>query len=126
MSDEPQEPPFKKETGFRHFMAAARYSRQGFLRLLGESAFRQEITAFVAGLIILAVFAGRWERPLIFTVLMLILFAVEALNTAVEELVDRVSPEYSKAGKHAKDLGSFAVACMIAANTLFFLYALIF
>jgi diacylglycerol kinase (ATP) len=53
---------------------------------------------------------------------MLILFAVEALNTAIEELVDRISPEISTVGRHAKDLGSFAVFCLLAVNGLFALY----
>ncbi|MCO6186242.1 diacylglycerol kinase [Rhizobium sp. L1K21] len=123
---QPNEPPFKKETGFRHFLAAARYSWQGFWRLVKESAFRQELAAFFGGLLILLFWGVGLDRLLIFTVLMLILFAVEALNTAVEELVDRVSPEYSKAGKHAKDLGSFAVACLIGANAIYFLWALFF
>ncbi len=123
---EPGDPPFKKETGHRHFFAAARYSWQGFWRLVKESAFRQELAAFVAGFIILAFWGVSLQRLLVFVILMLILFAIEALNTAVEELVDRVSPEYSKAGKNAKDLGSFAVACLIGANTLYFLWALIF
>lgn len=125
MSD-PTEPPFTKETGFRHFKAAVRYSWQGFWRLVGESAFRQELAGFFGGLIVLTVWGVGLERLLIFFVLMLVLFAVEALNTAVEELVDRVSPEYSSAGKHAKDLGSFAVACLIGANALYFLWALFF
>ncbi len=122
----PNEPPFKKETGIRHFFAAASYSWAGFWRLVKESAFRQELGAFIGGLVILIWWGAAVERLLIFVVLMLVLFAVEALNTAVEELVDRVSPEYSSAGKHAKDLGSFAVACLIGANALYFLYALVF
>ena len=121
-----QEPPFKKETGVRHFMAAAQYSWAGFKRLLGESAFRQEVSGYVAGVGILLITGNGLKEVLIFSVLMFILFGVEALNTAVEELVDRVSPEYSTAGKHAKDLGSFAVACLIGANLLYFLYALVF
>ncbi|MGO7216497.1 diacylglycerol kinase, partial [Rhizobium ruizarguesonis] len=37
------------------------------------------------------------------------LFSMEAMTTAVEEVIDRISPEISIVGKHAKDLGSFAV-----------------
>jgi diacylglycerol kinase (ATP) len=47
------------------------------------------------------------------------MFGFEALNTAIEELVDRVSPELSQTGKHAKDLGSFAVFCMLVAAGLY-------
>ena len=56
---------------------------------------------------------------------MLVLFCVEALNTAIEELVDRVSPEISVVGRHAKDLGSFAVFCLLCANGLFALYVVV-
>ncbi|WP_424540689.1 diacylglycerol kinase [Sinorhizobium medicae] len=31
---------------------------------------------------------------------------MEAVNTAIEEIIDRISPEVSDTGKHAKDLGS--------------------
>lgn len=117
------EEPVNKETGVRHMFAALRYSIQGFIRVLREQAFRHELLAFVAGLVLLAaVGAGSFEF-LGFIVLMLLLFAFEALNTAIEELVDWVSPEISPVGKHAKDLGSFAVFCLILANVLFLAWA---
>ena len=43
----------------------------------------------------------------------LLLIAVEALNTAIEVLVDQLSPGWSAWAKEAKDLGSLAVACVI-------------
>jgi diacylglycerol kinase (ATP) len=49
---------------------------------------------------------------------------MEAVNTAIEEIIDRISPEVSDTGKHAKDLGSLAVFCLILANSLLLLYAL--
>ena len=36
--------------------------------------------------------------------------------------IDRVSPEISQMGKHAKDLGSFAVFCLILANGVYAAY----
>ena len=120
MPNTPQpEPVFRKETGLRHLFAAARYSMQGLERLWKEAAFRHEVLAFGAGLVLLGVIAAPFQHYLIFTVLMLLLFAVEALNTAIEEIVDRVSPEFSSVGRHAKDLGSFAVFCMLAANAVY-------
>lgn len=115
----PEGAPFKKETGLRHFIAAAGYSWQGFLRLIRESAFRHELVAFIAGLILLLLLGVGLLKLTIFVILMLALFATEAINTAIEELVDRVSPEYSQVGKHAKDLGSFAVLCFILINGLY-------
>jgi len=57
---------------------------------------------------------------------MLLLFSVEAINTAVEELVDRISPEISTVGRNAKDLGSFSVFCLLVANGLFVAYTVFF
>jgi diacylglycerol kinase (ATP) len=117
-------PAFKKKKGIAHFWAAALYSWQGFNRLISEAAFRQELGAFFVGLLVLIAIGASLVHMLVFVVLMLVLFAFEAINTAIEELVDRVSPEISNVGKHAKDLGSFAVSCLIVSNGVFFLYAL--
>lgn len=105
-------------------LAATRYSLQGLVRLWGEEAFRTEAIAFVLGLVLFAVIGADAVDYLVFVILMLLLFAVEALNTAIEELVDRISPEISTVGRHAKDLGSFAVFCLLCTNGLFVLYVL--
>ncbi len=116
---------FRKETGFRHLFAAARYSMQGLMRLWKEAAFRHEVLALGAGLALLGVSGAPLSHYLVFTVLMLILFSVEALNTAIEEIVDRVSPEFSSAARNAKDLGSFAVFCLLMVNGGFVVYSLV-
>ena len=56
---------------------------------------------------------------LILTALFLVLLAVEALNTAIEEVVDHISRDYSSAARNAKDLGSFAVLCLLGVNAIF-------
>ncbi|WP_435257706.1 diacylglycerol kinase [Thioclava sp. FR2] len=114
----------QRKTGVAHFFAAASYSFMGFQRLLQESAFRQETFAALAGLIALPLLGVELPRVLGFLILMLMLMAVEALNTALEEIVDHLSPEWSQFAKNAKDLGSFAVACLIGANALYLLWAL--
>lgn len=116
----------RKEKGFAHFLSAARYSYQGFRRLLGEAAFRQELAFFLLVMVLFWLTGAEVFEYMIFAMLALLLFAVEALNTAIEEVVDRVSPEFSLAARHAKDLGSFAVLCMLAANGVFVGYVLIF
>lgn len=120
----PDLPPGKVD-GIRHLFAAQRYSYGGFLRLLREAAFRHELLAFAAAvLLFLAIDAGLL-RTLILIALFLFVLALEALNTAIEELVDRVSPEYSLTGRHAKDLGSFAVFCGLVICGIFVLYTLV-
>jgi diacylglycerol kinase (ATP) len=56
--------------------------------------------------------------------LLLALLAVEALNTAIEVIVDHLSPEWSEFGKHSKDIGSAAVLLMITVNAIWFLMVL--
>lgn len=120
------EAPVEKKTGVAHFFAAGRYSLQGFRRLIGEAAFRHELLALAIGLG-LFVFVGATVGEFVtFVILMLVLFCVEAVNTAIEELVDRVSPEISTVGRNAKDLGSFAVFCLLVANGLYAGYVVFF
>ncbi len=118
-------PPFIKETGFRHFVSAARYSWQGFLRLLHEAAFRQQLGGLVLGSALLIAIGTDFRQILIFAGLMVLLFAFEAINTAIEELVDHLSPEFSVFGKHAKDLGSLACACLIGLNAAYLVYLVV-
>lgn len=122
MEKTPLDSDIRKASGVRRVLAATRYSLQGLVRLWQEEAFRHEVIAFAAGLVVFVAVGAHLSDYLIYFVLMLLLFAVEALNTAIEELVDRISPEISTVGRHAKDLGSFAVFCLLGANGLFALY----
>ena len=121
-----EKPAVRKLTGVSHFFAAASYSWAGFQRLIKESAFRQELLFGAVSLILLIAVGATLAELVIAVILLLALFAVEALNTAIEELVDRVSPEVSRTGKHAKDLGSFAVFCALVAAALYIGYVVFF
>lgn len=125
MEKTPLDSNIEKTTGLRRVVAATRYSLQGLARLWREEAFRHEVIAFVAGLVIRVAVGAQLTDYLIYLVLMLVLFSIEALNTAIEELVDRISPEISSVGRHAKDLGSFAVFCLLGANGMFVLYVVV-
>lgn len=116
--------PHKKTEGIRHVLAAASFSFAGFRRMLRETAFRHELLAAAAMLCALVLAGVQANDYIIQGGLMLMLLAVEALNTAIEQIVDRVSPELSVFAKEAKDLGSFAVFCLISANALFAMFAL--
>tara|TARA_R110002050_G_scaffold195504_1_gene330326 strand:+ start:96 stop:482 length:387 start_codon:yes stop_codon:yes gene_type:complete len=113
-----------KETGIAHILAATRYSLGGLRRLLGETAFRHEIVAYmlVIGLFVLSG-APLWGY-LGATILFLLTMSIEALNTAVEEITDHASPAYSEMARHAKDLGSFAVFCLLLANGIWAAFVL--
>jgi|GEM_PF-94899 len=110
--------PIEKVTGSRHLKVAFGYSLNGALRLLRETAFRHEIIAGVAIFAAFAAVGARLSDYVMMAIVMLGLFAAEALNTAIEEIIDRISPEWSETGRHAKDLGSFAVFCLLVVNGL--------
>lgn len=113
MMDTRNSPP--KVRGWRHLLAAQLYSISGFRRLLQETAFRHEILAFLATLLLFALIGAGLAEFVALVILFCIVCAVEALNTAIEEIIDRISPELSPTGRHAKDLGSFAVFCLLVA-----------
>jgi diacylglycerol kinase (ATP) len=117
--------PEGKKTGLSHLVAAGSYSFAGFRRALGESAFRHEIIFFFAGLVLFYFVRASAAEFLMLTILFLLVFGFEALNTAIEELVDRISPELSETGKHAKDLGSFGVFCTLAAAALYIAWVVV-
>ena len=114
-----------KVTGLKHLFAAGSYSWAGIKRLLGETAARHELAFFAAIIIVYLATNAPLYGYLISTLLFLILICVEALNTAIEEIVDLVSPEWSLAAKNAKDLGSLAVLCLLLANGLFALVVIV-
>ena len=108
-----------RKTGVAHFFAAASYSLAGARRLWRESAFRQEVLGLVV-LLALFVLVGASPAEVLGLILLgLLVLAVEALNTAVEEVVDHLSPGWSEFAKNAKDMGSFAVACSLVATGLY-------
>lgn len=113
-----------KRAGLSHIWAAAGYSVGGVTRLAREAAFRQEVVAGLGLLVAYSVMEVTVAVRLSAAVLFLLLIAMEAVNTAIEEIIDRISPEMSDTGKHAKDLGSLAVFCLISANSILLLYAL--
>lgn len=112
-----EKPP--RKTGIAHFVAAAGYSVGGLKRLWGESAFRQEVALILGLLVLFVVFRASVPEILGMLAIGLVLIAVEALNTAIEVLVDHLSPGWSQFAKEAKDLGSLAVACTIGALVLY-------
>ena len=111
--------------GLRHFLAAFGYSVSGLRRLWGEAAFRQEILMGIAVVILLAFLKATAVEYMVFGLLFLVLAAVEALNTAIEVLVDHLSPEWSEFARDAKDMGSFAVMCCLLAHGIFAGYVIV-
>ena len=118
MSGDNREKPARKE-GLAHFLAAAGYSIGGARRLWREAAFLQELLALAVLLAVFLAVGAAAGEVLGLLILGLLVLAVEALNTAIEELVDQLSPGWSEFAKHAKDMGSFAVMCALVATGLY-------
>jgi len=96
--------------GLAHVVDAARYSWRGLSHAVRkETAFRQELA-----LLPLLVPAGLWigqsavEYILLFGSLLLVL-AMELVNSALEALADRISTDHDPLIGQAKDMGSAAV-----------------
>jgi diacylglycerol kinase (ATP) len=74
-----------------------------------EAAFRQEVWAALV-LVPVAIWLGQTavERTLLVGSVLIVMI-VELLNTGIEVVVDRISPERHRLSGFAKDLGSSAV-----------------
>ena len=104
---------------------ATKYSIDGFKHLVSsEFAARIEIYFYIWFLVFLWLVGAPFHLFLGGTILFLVLIAVESLNTAVEVIIDRITPEISETGKRAKDLGSFSVMCVLIACIAFIIYAI--
>ena len=107
------EPSADSRTGFfsviRLFKAAL-YTTRGLRHALtNDTSFRQEVV-LVLILTPISIWLGDngIERAMLILPLLLVL-AVELLNSAVETIVDRVGTEYNELSGRAKDLSSAAV-----------------
>lgn len=116
---------FKGKKGFVRLWNALGYSRDGLAAAWkNEAAFREEVLLAVVA-IPLALFLGKTgvDRSILIGSIILILI-VEILNSAIEAVVDKASPEKHELAKRAKDMGSAAVlfslinACIVWACIL--------
>ena len=101
---------FKGKKGFVRLWNALGYSRDGLAAAWkNEAAFREEVLLAVIA-IPLALFLGKTgvDRSILIGSIILILI-VEILNSAIEAVVDKASPEKHELAKRAKDMGSAAV-----------------
>ena len=101
---------YKGKTGLVRLWNAFGYSRDGLVAAWrNEAAFREELL-LAAVAIPLALYLGHngVDRALLIGSIVVILI-VEILNSAVEAVVDKASPEKHELAKRAKDMGSAAV-----------------
>lgn len=100
----------KGKTGLIRLWNALGYSRQGLTAAWqNEAAFRQEVVlALVAIPLAFVLGKNAVERALMIGSIILIMI-VEILNSGLEAIVDKASPEKHELAKRAKDMGSAAV-----------------
>lgn len=83
-----------------------------------EAALRQELV-----LLVLALLAGGFLAPsaawyVAMVGVLLVILAIELLNTAIEKLADHINPEWHPGIGLIKDFGSAAVFCGLALAAL--------
>ncbi len=117
--------PAKSLFNLRRIGQAAIYSFSGLRWLIrNEAAFQQELMLFAALLIIGCFLDFSLSSQAVQISLMSLVLLVEALNTALEKLVDRVSLDHHPLSGLAKDIGSAAVAVSFIPLVLFWVYSL--
>jgi len=103
------------KTGLKRLLDATGYSAKGIRACWrNEAAFRQEV--LLAGVLLPISFlvAKSVEQWLLLVAPLLVLLIVELLNSAIENIVDRIGHETHELSGRAKDMGSAAVLlCLV-------------
>jgi diacylglycerol kinase (ATP) len=103
------------KTGFARLFDAAGYSYKGIADCWKfEAAFRQEVAICVV-LFALSFFVARTvEQWLLLISPLFLLLMVELLNSAIENVVDRVGDDFHELSGRAKDMASASVLfCLV-------------
>jgi diacylglycerol kinase (ATP) len=115
-----------RKTGFSRIKAAAGYSLSGLkASYSNEEAFRQELLLFIVMLPVLILLPLTTTFKVILLLANCLVLITELLNSAIESIVDLVSPDYHELAKRAKDTGSAAVfislllACTIWTSAIY-------
>lgn len=102
--------PMKSRGGWRRIIAAAGYSAAGLkAAFVHEAAFRQELALGVPAVLLASWVASSTWQALALVAVVVLVWIVELLNSAIEALADAVSDEDRPLLGRAKDLGSAAV-----------------
>lgn len=100
----------QKNTGIKRIIYAARYSWLGLIAAWkNEAAFRQEVVALIAAVIIALLIDVSLFQKVALVGSVVFVMIVELMNSAVEAVVDRIGLERHELSGRAKDLGSAAV-----------------
>ena len=98
------------QTGIARIIAATGHSFRGMKACWEhEAAYRQDVMLSLVLFIASFFVAERIEQWLLLVTPLILLIIVEALNSAIEAVVDRIGAEYHDLSGRAKDIASSAV-----------------
>ena len=110
---------------FRMWRATVNSWRGLIAAAKSEQAFREELLALIIAVPLAFVVASEaWKRLALIAVILL-LMAVELLNTAIEKLSDHVTPAQHPDIGRIKDMASAAVGVALAIAGLAWLLAIV-
>ncbi|UYG00471.1 MULTISPECIES: diacylglycerol kinase [unclassified Halomonas] len=99
-----------RHTGITHLIHSTRYSWKGLKAAFkNEAAFRQELVICTIMLPLAWWLADTAMAWLMLVGSLFMVLIVELLNSAVENVVDRIGTEHHELSGRAKDIGSAAV-----------------
>ncbi len=95
--------------GLKHAASAMAATLDGIAACFRrEMAFRQEIVFGIVNFIAAIILAKTLTETFILVIVYMLLPLVELLNSAIEEIVDMFSPNFSEYAKRAKDYAAAA------------------
>jgi diacylglycerol kinase (ATP) len=107
------------------FWRATINSRNGLaFAVRSEQAIREEVAALVIALPLAWLIGKTTMRMVELVAAVLLVLAIELLNTAIEKLADRLTTAHDPQIGRVKDLGSAAVGVALLMAGLFWLFAI--
>ena len=107
------------------FWRATINSRNGLaFAIRSEQAIREELIALLLALPLAWLIGTTPMRSVELVASVLLVMAIELLNTAIEKLADRLTTDHDPQIGQVKDLGSAAVGVALVATGLFWLFAI--
>ena len=96
---------------YRRFIVAGVNSSKGLKDAFRkEEAFRVQVLLGLLLIPLACFIANSYLQLLLLLLVYFLVMIVELLNTCIEIVVDRISPEFNELSGRAKDIGSAAVA----------------
>lgn len=116
----------KKEKGLKHLLLAFNFSAHGLCSACKrEAAFVHELLLGIPHMIGLVLIPMPMVLRLVLFGLWVQLLVVELINSAIEAMVDLVSPGYHELARIAKDYGSAAIFLILCLFVGCWLYVLL-